>query len=242
VNIQSMRSALNSRWLGLPVALVLIACNGSSTAQAPTSTPSSLETSTQSPAQTSTQSPAQHGTVKVAGVLRTYRLFVPSTLDAGRPNPLVVILHPCPNSADEAAAGSHLDDQATAGRFVVVYPDGSNGCWNAGTCCAAADDVSFISQLIDRLSAQLQIDKARVFVAGFSFGASITYRLACELSNKIAAIAAVSGSLFFAHCHPARPVSVLMMQGTADDVFPYQGGGQYRVPAVATVARMWATP
>jgi polyhydroxybutyrate depolymerase len=98
----------------------------------------------------------------------------------------------------------------------------------------------FISQLIDDLTTQLHIDKQRVFVTGFSFGASMAYRLGCELSAKVAAIAPVSGALVFAACHPTRPVSVLMMQGTADSIFPYQGGGDYSIPPVAGVARLWA--
>jgi polyhydroxybutyrate depolymerase len=158
----------------------------------------------------------------------------------------VIILHPCPGTGAEAAIGSHLDDAATAGRFVAVYPDGAvmagtgGNCWNAGTCCTGADDVMFISQLIDDLTTQLHVNNQRVFVTGFSFGASMAYRLGCELSAKVAAIAPVSGALVFAACHPTRPVSVLMMQGTADSIFPYQGGGDYSIPPVAGVARLWA--
>jgi len=95
--------------------------------------------------------------------------------------------------------------------------------------------------MIDRLTAQLRLDKARVFVAGFSFGAAMAYRVGCELSDKVAAIASVSGALVFSGCRPTRPVSVLMMQGTKDTDFPYQGGGDYSIPPVASVARLWAS-
>ena len=202
-----------------------------------------------SPQPTASATPAAQlhsGSLVVDGLTRTYHLFVPSTLEPGRPAALVVILHPCPHTGAEVANGSHLDDFATAHRFVIVYPDGAvmaatgGNCWNAGICCTSADDVSFIGRMIDRLTAQLQLDKARVFVAGFSFGAAMAYRVGCELAGKVTAIASVSGALVFNSCHPVRPVSVLMMQGTKDTNFPYQGGGDYSIPPVASVARLWA--
>ena len=215
----------------------LTACGAGSAAETP------------SPASTPSTTPVAElhsASLIVDGATRTYHLFVPVSLQSGPPAPLMVILHPCPATGAQVAIGSHLNDLATADRFVAVYPDGvvmsatGGNCWNAGTCCTGADDVSFISQLIDRLTVQLQIDKTRVFVAGFSFGAAMAYRVGCQLSDKVAAIAVVSGALVFSPCHPTRPVSVLMMQGTADTDFPYQGGGSYSIPSVASVARMWA--
>ncbi|HEV2218181.1 MAG TPA: PHB depolymerase family esterase [Candidatus Dormibacteraeota bacterium] len=216
----------------------MTACGTGSVAQRPSP----------APAQSPTPAASLHNeSLTVDGVMRTYHLFVPSSLQPGQPAPLVIILHPCPATGAQAAVGSHLNDVATANHFVVVYPDGAvmaatgGTCWNAGTCCTGADDVSFIGQLIDRLTARLQLDRARVFVAGFSFGAAMAYRLGCQLSDRVTAIASVSGALVFSGCHPAQPVSVLIMQGTADTNFPYQGGGDYSVPSVATVARLWAT-
>jgi len=229
----------NRMWMSLAAALFtgLSACGTGSVAQGPSPAPTQRPTPT---------AELHSGSLTVDGVTRTYHLFVPSSLQPGEQAPLMVVLHPCPATGAQAAVGSHLNDVATANHFVAVYPDGAvmaatgGNCWNAGTCCTGADDVSFISQLIDRLTAQLQLDKARVFVAGFSFGASMAYRLGCELADKVTAIASVSGALVFSGCHPARPVSVLMMQGTADNNFPYQGGGDYSIPPVASVARLWA--
>jgi polyhydroxybutyrate depolymerase len=138
-------------------------------------------------------------------------------------------------------SAARFDVQANAGGFFVVWPQGTDGCWNAGTCCTGADDVTFISRLIDRLAIDLRIDRARVFVAGLSNGASMAYRLACELSSQISGIASISGAKLFQDCHPTRPVSVLIMHGTADDTFPYNGGGQYHAPSVASVVQQWTT-
>ena len=103
-----------------------------------------------SPVATATPAAQPHAqTIIVDGVPRAYELFVPSTLDPSTPAPLLVILHPCPyTTAAQVAVGSHLDDLATADRFVAVYPQAEpvstgGNCWNAGSCCSGADDVGF---------------------------------------------------------------------------------------------------
>jgi polyhydroxybutyrate depolymerase len=124
---------------------------------------------------------------------------------------------------------THFDDQATKSGFVVAYPDGFDQSWNAGSCCADAqsqniDDVAFIRQLIDRLVNDGHIDPKRVFVTGFGAGAMMAHRLACELSDRIAAIASVAGALVANICKPNRPISVLEIHGTQDGFVPYAGG------------------
>jgi len=229
-----------ARW-PLAVTLLLVeavAACGSSTTAAHAPSPS--------PARTATPVAQVHAeSLNVAGVQRSYELFVPSTLDPTKPPPLMVILHPCPNTTAAQAAVA-LDSWATTDRFIAAYPQGAvesatgGTCWNAGACCTGADDVGFVSLLIDHLAAQFHVDRTRVYVAGFSFGAAMAYRLGCELSDKVVAIAPVSGALVFLQCHPDRPVSLLIMQGTADTAFPYQGGGDNSVPSVASVAKLWA--
>jgi polyhydroxybutyrate depolymerase len=159
---------------------------------------------------------------------RTYRLYVPPALDSKQPAPLLVALTGCPSSGDEMAGFTHLDDQAKTGGFIVVYPDPVEGCWNAGRLCCSfgtgADDSVFISQLLDRLTTELHIDKARIFAAGLSAGGMMAYRLACEISDRIAAIASVAGTMVVDDCRPARPVSILEMHGTADTHVIYAGG------------------
>ena len=187
--------------LALTVALVLIGCSSGLSAGGPSS---------------QSQSSVQHASLSVGGQNRTYRLFRPQALSSKQPAPLVVALTGCPTTGDQMAAITRLDDQATAGGFTVVYPDPVQGCWNAGFCCGAADDVGFISRLVDRLSAEIRVDRSKVFAAGISAGAAMAYRVACELSDRFTAIASSAGSLDFQGCQPARPVSILEMHGTAD--------------------------
>jgi polyhydroxybutyrate depolymerase len=217
-----------------------------------------------SPAPVSTPSPGtiEHGSFTVNGTLRLYRVFVPKSLDPNQPAPLVVLLHGCDGmrgSGDEVAADTHFDEEASAGRFVAVYPDGQISdnsvlgrmrCWNAGSCCIdnvntpVADDVAFVSQVLDRVTTDLPIDKTRIFIAGVSAGGFMAYRLACELSGRIAGMASVAGAMLVDSCHPARPVSILEMHGTDDSNVPYDGGAVFNgaaSPSVAAVMQSWAT-
>jgi polyhydroxybutyrate depolymerase len=214
------------------------------------------------PASTANAGTIQHASFTINGTLRLYRLFVPHSLDPNQPSPLVVLLHGCDlmrGSGDEVAADTHFDEEASAGGFIAAYPDGQISdfsvlgrmrCWNAGSCCIdnvqspVADDVAFVSQLVDRLTADLPINKSRIFIAGVSAGAFMAYRLACELSGRIAGIASVAGAMLVDSCHPARPVSILEMHGTADSNVPYDAGAVFNgapSPSVASVIQLWAT-
>jgi polyhydroxybutyrate depolymerase len=107
-----------------------------------------------------------------------------------------------------------------------------------------ADDVAFISRLIDRLTTDLPIDKSRIFIAGVSGGAFMAYRLACELADRIAGMASVAGAMLVDSCHPTRPVSILEMHGTDDSNVPYDGGAVFNgaaSPSVDAVMQSWAT-
>jgi polyhydroxybutyrate depolymerase len=172
---------------------------------------------------------AQNGTVMVKGAQRSYRLYVPKALPTGTAAPLVVAMHGGLGTPERFAESSRFDQAAEAHGFLVVYPEGVGRTWNVGSCCGQAslqniDDVAFISALIDHLRASFEIDPDRVFATGHSNGAMMSFRLACELSDKIAAVAPVAGSLEIGSCAPSRPVAVLAIHGDADLNHPLQGG------------------
>jgi len=166
--------------------------------------------------------------IVVGGLTRTYLLHRPSNLP---PHPAVVIsLHGGGGTAAGQERLTGYDAVADAQHFVVVYPQGYDNGWADGRGTNQAekqhvDDDGFISELIDRLIATDAVDPARVFVSGFSNGAFMTQRLGCDLAKRIAAIAAVSGTLGTdVRCAPANPVSVLEIHGTDDPVVPFKGG------------------
>lgn len=174
------------------------------------------------------------------GLERIYFLHSPPSYDGKKPVPLVIALHGGGGDGKDMEAISLLDAKADQEGFIVVYPNGTGetvlgklyGTWNAGACCPPAmdngiDDVGFVSAVIKKVSNDFAIDSNRVFATGFSNGAQMVYRLACELSDKIAAIAPVSGIApleKIADCAPKRPVSILHFHGLKDPCVPYAGG------------------
>jgi polyhydroxybutyrate depolymerase len=175
-----------------------------------------------------------HGVLAVDGRERAYRLYVPRDVPSG-PVPLFVALHGGTGWADQFAANDHVEGLAESNGFLVVHPDGvkvaggPGGVWNGGVCCGVAaregvDDVGFVDALLDRLATDHDIDPARVFAFGHSNGAIMSYRLACELSDRVAGIGVVAGTLGVEPCEPAQPVSVMHVHGTADENVPLAGG------------------
>ena len=175
-----------------------------------------------------------HETLSFNGRERTYRLYVPSRLPDG-PLPLFFALHGGTGWGDQFADTNDVEDLAESNGFIVVHPDGikigagPGGVWNGGVCCAVAarenvDDVGFTSALIDQVSSRYDIDPRRVFAFGHSNGGIMSYRLACELSDRIVGIGVVAGVLGVTPCNPAEPVSVMQVHGRADENVPFEGG------------------
>jgi polyhydroxybutyrate depolymerase len=163
-------------------------------------------------------------TLQVGPRARHYELFVPSDT----PNlPLVVVLHGHGGTGKQMERFSQFDRVAAREQFVVAYPDGIGRGWNDGRAGVNgdADDVAFVATLIDEIAAEHAIDRNRVYVTGASNGAMMSYRIACELSDRVAAIAPVIGNLpVELACTPKQPMSVLAINGTADPLVPYNGG------------------
>jgi polyhydroxybutyrate depolymerase len=170
----------------------------------------------------------------VDGREHNYLVYVPETLDLSQPAPVVLAYHGGGSNAERMRAYSGLDTSAWKYGFAVVYPEGTGRLlplrtWNGGNCCGYAmeqdvDDVAFTRALLDDLATVLHVDGRRVYATGMSNGAIMAYRLAAELSGRIAAIAPVAGTLGVPEPEPARPVPVLHVHGTADEHVPWGGG------------------
>lgn len=178
-----------------------------------------------------------NGVMNVDGYNRTYLLNLPPNFYDTTGFPLVILLHGFGGSAAQAEQDYGVTDKGNAEHFIVVYPEGvgSDGrfhlrSWNAGNCCYVAqsddiDDVHYISTLIDYLVNNYKVDPKRVYVAGMSNGAMMAYTLACQLSDKIAAITSVSGTLIASSpCTPSRAVPVLEIHSSQDTKVPFNGG------------------
>jgi polyhydroxybutyrate depolymerase len=134
--------------------------------------------------------------------------------------PLVVALHGSGGDGPFMESYSGLSRLADKAGFAVVYPSAPGGVWSYGT----DRDVGFIDELLDHLAGRACIDASRVYVTGVSNGGGMTARLGCRLAERVVAIAPVAGGYkALPACTPERPVSVLEIHGTADQVVPYGG-------------------
>jgi polyhydroxybutyrate depolymerase len=167
------------------------------------------------------------GSMAFKGLNRTYLIHIPPSYDKTKSMPLVIALHGGGVSAEQMVEHTRGGFNTLSDRegFIVVYPYGINKKWNDGRKRNNIDDVGFISALIDQFAEEFNIDTNRVCVTGISNGAMMSYRLAIELSEKIAAIAAVAGNIpVNLSGDPKRPISILIINGTEDPLMPWEGG------------------
>ncbi len=175
-------------------------------------------------AQTTTTIAIVHG-----GGNRSYIVHLPPGHDANTPTPLVLNFHGYGSNAGQQQFYANMDAVADTAGFIVVYPEGINNAWNAFSgMVATPDDVSFTSAIIDDVNRRYKVDPTRVYACGMSNGGYMSYLLACQLDDRIAAVASVTGLAApstIANCNATRPVPVLQIHGTDDATVPYNGGG-----------------
>lgn len=172
-------------------------------------------------------------TITSAGLKRSYYLHEPNGGNTGNKKPLIIALHAGGQSAKEFISFTKFDKYADRDTVFVAYPLAIENHWNDGRIIPGDDaskygnDVQFISDLIDLLIKEKNVEPSRIYVTGLANGAMMTYRLACEIPNKITAIAPVAGSIpsdIFKNCNPQKVVNVLAINGEDDPIVPFKGG------------------
>jgi polyhydroxybutyrate depolymerase len=182
------------------------------------------------------------GNITHDGKNRNYRVRIPANHDKNIALPLVFNLHGFTSNATQQEAYSAMNEVADTAKFVVCYPNGIGNAWNVGwNFGSTADDVGFISAMIDKFHTEYGIDKSRVYACGMSNGGFMSYRLACELNDRIAAIASVTGSMVqqaIDNCKPEKPVPIMEIHGTADGTVNYNGTTNISV-AIPQILKFW---
>jgi len=186
----------------------------------------------------------------VDGSERTYTVHVPPGYNSRTQWPIVIVLHGGGGTAKAAIWETGWTDKADMAGFIAVFPNAmprdpsqrssfsrNPQLWNDGSgrfyrTQKPTDDVRFINDLLDDLSNRFNVDKRRVFVTGFSNGASMSFLVGAQLSDRVAAIAPVAGACWFEPVALKRPVPMLYITGTIDPLNPLEGG----VPRLATGA------
>lgn len=170
-------------------------------------------------------------TLNTGGLARTYLLHIPPGLDAHTTAPLLVVFHGYRMNGAYMVLMTGFNELADSTGFIVAYPEGTGLTdtlsWNAGICCGAAarnaiDDVAFVRGMIDDLRRIVGVDSKRVYAAGYSNGALLSYRLACDMSDVFAAVAPVAGNITSLPCEPEQPVSIIHIQGSEDTDAPFE--------------------
>jgi polyhydroxybutyrate depolymerase len=197
------------------------------------------------------------------GGSRPVKLYVPSGY-TGKPTPLVILLHGYSASGD--AEDLYLDLRPVAEDKTVLYahPDGTVNpaglrFWNASNACcnfygSSVDDSSYLESLVKEIATRYAVDPKRVYFFGHSNGGFMSYRMACDHADTVAAIASLAGAMPEdpSQCKPSGPVSVLEIHGTADTEIDYDGGstsapdagdagGGGTYPAATTSVADWAS-
>lgn len=190
--------------------------------------------------------------VTVGEQKRSYHVHVPKQYDDRKPTPVVLAYHGAITNGQLMMLYSNLNKKADEAGFLVVYPNGTGSnevalTWNAGGAMALmsrnkVDDVGFTAKLLDDLAKVANVDPKRVYATGLSNGGMMCYRLAAELSERIAAVAPVAGAQMFLKADPKRAVPIMHFHGTLDTLVPFEpkGRGLLRGRSIEETMAAWA--
>lgn len=187
-----------------------------------------------------------NGSLTSGGLKRTFLIHLPPSY-GNKPQPLVIAYHAYSQTAETMARYSRMATEADKADFIVVFPQGVDdpSSWNVGLGATgptgSADDVQFTQDLLSYLEKNYCVDSHRIYVTGYSIGGGMAYRVACRLTNQIAAIATVAGAYYHAPggCNPSRPIPVLEIHGQADTFAPYNGNPNAGMAAVSVYLNVW---
>ena len=164
-------------------------------------------------------------------ITRSYYMSYPNNVDYSNPPALIINMHGYGGNALSQRSSSQMDNFAHERNIAVVYPQGEiNGwgytSWNIGTFWDQSnlDDVGFISLMIEQISNDFEINLDRVYACGMSNGGYMSYELACELEDKIAAFGSVTGNFMLntdQSCEFTREIPIAHFHGTSDNVVDY---------------------
>ena len=170
-----------------------------------------------------------NASINHGGITRDYILYVPNSYVTGNQVPLVFNFHGYTSNATQQMWYGDFRAIADTAGFIIVHPEGTldnSGVthWNVGWGGSTVNDINFTSTLIDSIASEYSINLDRVYSTGMSNGGFMSYQLACELSDRIAAIASVTGSMnlgWFNSCNPSHPMPVMEIHGTLDPTVSY---------------------
>ncbi|MDA9563439.1 T9SS type A sorting domain-containing protein [Flavobacteriales bacterium] len=197
-----------------------------------------------------TNAQSYNDTIQWQGIDRAFITHIPTNYNGIDTVPLVFALHGLGDYASNFESFMGMNAVADTANFMVVYPQAmvdpltnNQTAFSSGiNFLSAIDDVGMISALIDTLNSQYAIDTTRVYATGYSMGGFMSHRLACQLSNRITAIASVSGQMAMSvppTCNTATEVPIMHIHGTADGTVRYNGYDSLQMISVDSTLAIW---
>lgn len=191
-------------------------------------------------------------TIQAGLIQREYVVVTPSWMASRDRLPVVVALHGLSVDRFAMLDAANWREAVESRGFVAVFPQGFGNSWNVGPCCPPAnllqmDDVGFLDSVIAAVTDTEGVDPDRVYMAGFSGGALMTYHYACQRSDRLKAIGPVAG-VNLNRCVPSQPLPLLHQHSDPDPVVPFDGSvgvGQLvssePLPPVIETVQQWAS-
>lgn len=175
---------------------------------------------------------------------RNFYVYLPRNFNPSENLPVVINMHGFLTTAQFQMDYSQFNKTADSVRCIVIYPEGVDLRWNSGTfffVSSDVDDIGFLSDLMDRAAVLYNANLRKVYSTGYSAGGFMSYKLACDAANRIAAIAPDVASMVFDNlnsCVPSRPIHIAAFNGTADPVTAYFGiPGNF--PSIDSIKHFW---
>jgi polyhydroxybutyrate depolymerase len=172
--------------------------------------------------------------LSVGPLTRSFVYYAPADLDPEQPAPLVIAVHGFAMSGETMFSVTGFKELADREGFVAVFPDGASftAPWNVGTgvtgvgasLTSTVDDQAFLAALQEFADQDQCLDRAHVFVSGFSMGGYFANESGC-LRDDLAAIAPHSGGTHDLSACPGAIRPVILFHGDADGVVSYAENG-----------------
>jgi poly(3-hydroxybutyrate) depolymerase len=160
--------------------------------------------------------------IEVNGTTREYIIYVPENYTRNTSQPLLLSFHGLTSNMEFNYGYTKFNEQAESNNFIAVHPNGLSNRWTLTADNNA--DVVFIQALLEEVEKDFNIDSSRIYSTGMSMGGFFSFHLACKLSDRIAAVASVTGAMYqhaINDCSPSKPMPILQIHGTEDDIVDY---------------------